>query len=86
METAVIRVSSKGQIVIPSAWRKRMGVGEGTELIAIGEGDTLLLKKMERSTLKREFDETVAAIRKKAKKLGIARTDVERAVKRARSS
>ena len=82
----MIRVSSKGQIVIPSSWRKKMGVDEGTELLAIGEGDTLLLKKIEKTSLKKEFEETSKRVRDKAKKLGITKKDVEKAIKEAREN
>ena len=45
MDTSIIKISSKGQIVIPASWRKRMNLKDGEELLAIGEGDILLLKK-----------------------------------------
>jgi len=63
-----------------------MGVDEGTELLAIGEGDTLLLKKIEKTSLKKEFEETSKRVRDKAKKLGITKKDVEKAIKEAREN
>jgi len=80
MEASVIKVSAKGQIVIPSKWRKRMNIKIGQELLAIGEGDTLLIKKIEDSALKAEFDDSVAHIRRKIKKLGIKKEDVSKAI------
>ena len=80
MEASVIKVSSKGQIVIPAKWRKRMDIKIGQELLAIGEGDTLLIKKIEDSALRTEFDDSVAPIRRKIKKLGITKEDVSKAI------
>ncbi|MDG6225100.1 MAG: AbrB/MazE/SpoVT family DNA-binding domain-containing protein [Candidatus Thermoplasmatota archaeon] len=86
MHASVIKVSSKGQIVIPAAWRKSMDLKEGEELIAIGDGDTLVIKKIGSSTLKQEFDETTSKIRERIKELGITRDDVKEAVKKAREN
>jgi len=86
MEASIIKVSSKGQIVIPAQWRKRMNVKEGEELLAIGEGDVLLIKKLEKSVIKKEFEDTVAPIRKKIKKLGIEKDDLKKAIKKVRET
>ncbi len=84
IETSVLRISSKGQIVIPSLWRKRMNLKAGESLLAMGEGDVLLLKKIEKTALRAEFEETVKPIRRKIKKLGITKKDVDSAVKKVR--
>jgi AbrB family looped-hinge helix DNA binding protein len=84
METSVIKISSKGQIVIPASWRKRMGLKDGEELLAISEGDILLLKKIEKTALIAEFEDAIRPIRKKIKKLGITRKDVDTAIKKIR--
>ena len=55
-------------------------------LLAIGEGDVLLLKKIEKTALRTEFEETVIPIRRKMKKLGITKKDVDSAVKKVRKS
>ena len=80
MEASVIKVSAKGQIVIPVKWRKRMDIKIGQELLAIGDGDMLLIKKIEDSALRAEFDDSVAPIRRKIKKIGIAKEDVLKAI------
>ena len=57
-----------------------MDIKIGQELLAIGEEDTLLIKKIEDSALKAEFDDSVASIRRKIKKLGIKKEDVSKAI------
>ena len=84
MDASIIKVSSKGQIVIPADWRRQMGIKDGEELLAIGEGDMLLLKKVEKAILKEEFERSVAPIRKKIRKLRITKRDLKKAISAAR--
>ena len=85
MEAAVIKVSSKGQIVIPASWRKRMDIKEGDELLAVGDKEYLMIRKIESSSLKKEFDNTVGPLRKKIKKLGLTKDDLIEAIDEVRS-
>ena len=85
MEAAIIKVSSKGQIVIPSSWRKRMNIKEGEELLAVGDGDVLMLKKIEHSSLRDEFYNTIGPLRRKVKKLGLTKDDLIDAIDEART-
>ena len=48
MEVAITKISSKGQIVIPSHMRKDIAVGE--EFLIIKEGDKLVMKKISELT------------------------------------
>ncbi|HEY5605925.1 MAG TPA: AbrB/MazE/SpoVT family DNA-binding domain-containing protein [Thermoplasmata archaeon] len=41
----VVRVSSKGQIVIPKEVRKRHRLGRDTDLVLLESGDALVLRK-----------------------------------------
>ena len=52
METKIIKVSDKGQISIPTNMRKSIGIKVGDELIAIKNGKTLCLKKIEKDDFK----------------------------------
>jgi AbrB family looped-hinge helix DNA binding protein len=44
MEVSIIRMSSKGQIVIPSSMRKDLSQGE--ELLIIRDGERYILKRL----------------------------------------
>ena len=48
MEVAITKVSSKGQIVIPSHMRKGISIGE--EFLIIKEGDKIIMKKISELT------------------------------------
>ena len=56
MEIAITKISSKGQIVIPSSMRKDLSVGE--ELLIIKDHDRLIMKKITEVTkkLKKDLD------------------------------
>jgi antitoxin PrlF len=41
---SILTVSSKGQIVLPAALRRRLGMGAGTKIEAIEEADGLKLR------------------------------------------
>ena len=45
MKVGIIRVSSKGQIVIPSSMRKDLA--EGDELLIIRDGERYILKPLD---------------------------------------
>lgn len=42
-----VKVSSRGQIVIPENVRKRLNIVEGTKLILIKDGETIILEREE---------------------------------------
>jgi AbrB family looped-hinge helix DNA binding protein len=48
MEVAIAKISSKGQIVIPSHMRKDITVGD--EFLIVKEGDKLVMKKISELT------------------------------------
>lgn len=42
-DTSVVSVGPKGRMVIPVEIRRQLGIGEGSELVALVEGPALLL-------------------------------------------
>jgi len=65
METKIIKVSDKGQISIPIDMRKSIGINIGDELIVIGNGNTLCIKKLK----KEDFSDLLKHSENIAKKL-----------------
>lgn len=80
----VTRMSAKGQVVIPGDIRQAMDLAPGTKFVVVGEGDTVILKRIGRPTLT-EVDRLFAESRRFAKSAGLKRSDVRKAVQRARS-
>lgn len=81
VETASL--SSKGQIVIPNAIRNDLKVGTGAKFAVISDGHNILLKPIERP-MKKEFDSLIEQSRKYAKRIGLKKGDVSKAVSEVR--
>ena len=82
---ATTKLSSKGQVVIPEAIRRGMGLETGTEFVVVGEDGTVVLKVIEAPSM-REFDEIVAKARKDARLAGLRKSDIAEAIRAARSA
>lgn len=78
------RMSSKGQVVIPEAIRKRLKLKAGTQFVVVGENDTLILKTIAAPHMD-EFDALIEQARQQAKLAGLKQADITDAITQARS-
>jgi AbrB family looped-hinge helix DNA binding protein len=84
METlATTRMSSKGQIVIPEPIRKRLNLKAGTQFVVLGENDVVILKAITAPSMD-DFDALIQQARQQAKLAGLKRSDISRAISKAR--
>lgn len=84
-----VKMSSKGQIVIPQKIREEVNADEGSVFIVLGSGDSIVLKKIEmpsKEQLIRSLQKIAAAGAKKAERLGIKESDVDDIVHAYRKS
>ena len=81
MEASTTKVSSKGQIVIPLSIRKKLGIREGERLLAIGLGDTIILKKI----VDKSFGETVRPIWDRMRRMGLTEECVDAVIEEAKA-
>lgn len=72
----IVKVSPKGQIVIPKEIRRRLGVSGGERLLVMSRGKEILIKKLEKLSIE-EIGEKVEVI---AKEKGI---DVDKLIDEA---
>jgi AbrB family looped-hinge helix DNA binding protein len=82
-EVVLTKMSSKGQIVIPKAMRELMDIKEGDLFAMFNSRDTIVLKRIEipsEERMKRLLEEGSEFARKK----GITRKDVARAIAEVR--
>jgi antitoxin PrlF len=77
----MIRVSSKGQIVLPKSFRERAGIADG-DYIFVEEVDGILL--IEKPTPSR-LSQLASNLRKDAKEQGFTRQDLENAISETRN-
>ena len=77
------KLSSKGQVVIPEDVRKELGLEPGAQFVVMGEGDVVILKKIEAPD-RREFLALARKVRAEARRAGMKRSDVKKAVRASR--
>jgi AbrB family looped-hinge helix DNA binding protein len=83
LNVGTTKLSSKGQVVIPEDVRKELGLEPGAQFVVMGEGDLVILKKIEAPD-RSEFLALAKKVRSQARKAGVKRSDVKSAVRKVR--
>ncbi len=87
MTVETVRMSSKGQLVIPQDIREEVHAEEGTVFMVVGSKDTIVLKKVitpSKQELIRNLGEFAKKMTPKMEKLGIRESDVPEILKQFR--
>lgn len=74
------KISSRGQIAIPSDIRSQLGLDEGSKVLFFSDNDTLLIKKV----TEQSFAEITKPLKIAAKKAGMKEKDVPAMIHRFR--
>ena len=80
---ATTKLSSKGQVVIPEDVREELGLEPGAQFIVMGEGDVVILKRIEAPD-RREFVALASKARRQARRAKMKRSDIKKAVRDVR--
>ena len=80
---ATTKLSSKGQVVIPEDVRKELGLEPGAQFVVMGEGDVVILKKIEAPD-RQKFRALARKVRSQARRAGMKRSNVKKAVRATR--
>jgi len=80
---ATTTLSSKGQVVIPEDVRKALGLEPGAQFVVMGEGDVVILKRIE-TPARTEFRALAAKARGQARRAGLKAVDLKKAIQRVR--
>ncbi len=80
MKPSTTKMSSKGQVVIPEEIRNQLGLEPGTQFVVVGDRDVVILKALNPPSLS-DFDSLIGEARRQAKRAGMTRTAVRKAVK-----
>ena len=83
-EPEVTTISEKGQVVIPQSIRKEMGIKPKNKFLVYGRGDTIIMKKLELPSLKKEWEDIFRMMDKKA--LEISDEEIQNEIAAARKS
>ncbi len=84
-----VRMSSKGQIVIPQKVREEVNADEGSFFVVLSSGDSIVLKKIEmpsKEQLIKDLHRIAREGSKRAEKLGIKESDVPAMIERIRKA
>ncbi|MEW6747163.1 MAG: AbrB/MazE/SpoVT family DNA-binding domain-containing protein [Planctomycetota bacterium] len=76
-------MSSRGQVVIPGEIRKRLGLRAGAQFVVVGDRDVVILKVVCQPSLG-DLDALIAEGCSQARRAGVKRSDIARAVAAAR--
>ncbi len=80
----VTKLSSKGQVVLPQGIREKLRLEAGAKFVVIGEGDVVILKRLE-VPAREQLKELIKESRVYARKTGLKRSDIPRAIKQIRT-
>lgn len=83
-ETEFVKMSPKGQLVVPQDIREEEAFQPGDRFMAVPIKEGVLFKKVEMPNVKIEFDKLSKEIEEHFKKQKISQEDVKEAVKWAR--
>ena len=89
MTIEIIKMSSKGQVVIPQHIRDEINAHEGSVFAVVGSKDSVVLKRIEtpsKDDLIKGLEKMAKEGRKRAEKLGIKESDVSSFVHKNRQA
>ena len=85
VDIATTKLSSKGQVVIPEEIRAKLKLKPGARFVVVGEKDVVILKTISAPAID-EFDRLIANARKAARRAGLKKSDIDRAVSKTRKN
>ena len=84
METELVKMSPKGQLVVPQEIREMEGFSAGDRFVPFPVKEGVLFKKVKIPDVKVQFEELAKDVRERFKKLKVTQSDVNEAVQWAR--
>lgn len=84
MPIELVKMSPKGQLVVPQNMRKLAGLEAGDRFIPFSIQGGILFKKIALPSMQEEFNNLATEMRSQFEKQGIKEADVEEAIKWAR--
>lgn len=88
MELDIVKVTSRGQIVIPKSIRKELEIKKGEKFLAYDKDDTIILRplrNLKRASTTTELEKIFAPAWKTAKKRKITEKDINEEIRKYRA-
>ena len=83
MQIEVASVSTKGQVVIPGAIRRSLGITGGSKLVVMTDGENVLMKLIQ-PPQRESFEELLKESSRLADEAGLTPADVEEVITEVR--
>ena len=80
----IAAMSSRGQIVLPIAIRKKLGLGVGSQFLVVTDNENILLKPVKEPSLD-EFYSLIEQAQRTAAQLGLTEKDINAEIKAMRA-
>jgi AbrB family looped-hinge helix DNA binding protein len=80
------KLSQKGQVVIPSTVRSKLGLRRGTRFLVVGIGNTVVLRRLDLSEETISLKKILEESRKKARKVGFSSKEINEFIRRTRKA
>ena len=80
----IAAMSSRGQIVLPIAIRRKLNLGEGSQFLVLTDNENILLKPVREPSLD-EFYSLIEQAQKTAAQLGLTEDDIATEIKAMRA-
>ena len=77
-------IGEKGQVVIPNAVRKHLGLKEGMKFLVVGVGDTIVLRRLEMNDERVRLKNLLQESRRKAEKSGFTQREIQEFIRQSR--
>lgn len=84
MAIDMTKLSQKGQVVIPSTVRSKLGLRRGTRFLVVGIGNTVVLRRLDLSEETISLKKILEESRKKARKVGFSSKEINEFIRRTR--
>jgi len=84
MVVELTRLSQKGQVVIPTSVRRKLGLKQGMRFLVIGIGDTVVLRRLELGEEAMKIKQALVESRRKAEKIGFTQKEIEKLIHETR--
>ena len=86
MTIDLTKLSQKGQIVIPNAMRKQLGLKEGTKFLVVSVGDMIVLRRLELNQERARLKTLLQESRRKAEKVGFTEREIREFIHQSRNA
>lgn len=80
----IAAMSSRGQIVLPIAIRKKLGLEEGSQFLVVTDNENILLKPVKEPSLD-EFYSLIEQAQRTAAQIGLTEEDINAEIKAMRA-